>query len=209
MVAGAKFWWNTRDVLTPMVAKVFPQGRIPHTGRLQLHFGNCRVYFSKVTEQFITDNHLGSVPHPPYSPNLAPSNFWLFGHVKTSLVGHTFDDPEQRLVAISEFLNEMQPPKVVAVFSHWVERVRWVLQNNGDDYHEQIHLLGKHFLLRLPEPWHHYLLTALYYMNASIRSVRISSMLDVNRQFQRFGLEISQVRALLRPLLVLLLPARR
>jgi hypothetical protein len=25
---------------------------------------------------------------------------------------------------------------VVAVFSHWVERVRWVLGNNGDSYHE-------------------------------------------------------------------------
>jgi hypothetical protein len=43
--------------------------------------------------------------------------------VKTSLVGQTFGELEQLLEAITEFLNEIQPPDVVAVFSHWVERV--------------------------------------------------------------------------------------
>jgi hypothetical protein len=57
---------------------------------------------------------------------------------------------------ITEFLNEVQPLEVVAVFSHRVERVRWALENNGDYSYEQIHLLGKHFLIRLPEPGDHY-----------------------------------------------------
>jgi hypothetical protein len=50
------------------------------------------------------------VPHPPYSPDLALSDFQLFGHVKTSIVGQTFDEPEQLLEPITEFLNEIQPP---------------------------------------------------------------------------------------------------
>jgi hypothetical protein len=61
----------------------------------------------------ITENHIGHVPHPLYSPDLAPSDFWIFGHVKTSLVGQTFDEPNQLLEAITEFLNEIQPPEVV------------------------------------------------------------------------------------------------
>jgi transposase len=97
---------------------------------------NCRVHFLKAIEQFITEYHLERVPHPSYSPDLAPSDFWLFGHVKTELVGQTFDEPEQLLEGITEFLNKIQTPEVVAVFSHWVERVRWVLENNGDYYHE-------------------------------------------------------------------------
>jgi transposase len=104
-------------ILAPMVAKVFP-GRIPQTRRLQLHLDNCRVHFLKVIEQFMTENQIGRVPHPPYSPDLALSDFWLFGHVKTSLVGQAFDEPEQLLEAITEFLNEIQLPEVVAVFSH-------------------------------------------------------------------------------------------
>jgi hypothetical protein len=54
-------------VLASMVAKVFPPTRIPHTRRLQLHLDNCRVHFSKATEQFITENHIGRVPNPPYT----------------------------------------------------------------------------------------------------------------------------------------------
>jgi hypothetical protein len=48
----------------------------------------------------------------------------------------TFDEPEQLPEAITKFLDEIEPPEVVATFSHWVERVRWVLENNGDYYHE-------------------------------------------------------------------------
>jgi hypothetical protein len=80
---------------------------------------DCRVHVSKASEQFITENHIGRVHHSRYSPDLAPSDFWLFGHLKTSLVGQTFDEPEQLLEAITGFLNEIQSPEVVTVFSHW------------------------------------------------------------------------------------------
>jgi transposase len=80
---------------------------------------NCRVHFSKATQQFITENHLGRVPHPPYSHDLTPSDFWLFGHVKISLVSQTFDEPEQPLEAITEFLNEIQPPKCSRFSATW------------------------------------------------------------------------------------------
>jgi hypothetical protein len=77
-----------------------------------------------------------NVPHPPYSHDLAPSNFWLFGHMKISLVGQIVDAPKQLLEAITEFLNQIQPPEVVAVLTHWITRVRWGLENNGDYYYE-------------------------------------------------------------------------
>jgi histone-lysine N-methyltransferase SETMAR len=97
---------------------------------------NCRVHFSKATEQFITENHIERAPHPPYSPDLTPSDLWIFGHVKALLVGQTFDEREQLPEAMTQFLNEIRPPEVVVVVSHWVERVRWVSENNGDYYHE-------------------------------------------------------------------------
>jgi transposase len=55
--------------------------------RQQLYLDHHRVHFSKATKQFITGNHIERVPHPPYSPDLALSDFWLFSHVKTWLVG--------------------------------------------------------------------------------------------------------------------------
>jgi hypothetical protein len=56
--------------------------------------------------------------------------------MKSSLAGWTFDEPEEFLEAITEFLNEIRPSEWEVVFSHWVERTRLVLENNGDYYHE-------------------------------------------------------------------------
>jgi hypothetical protein len=63
--------------LAPMITKTFSRGRILHTRRLQLHLENYRVHFSKTTEQFMTENHIERVPHPPYSSDLVPSDFWF------------------------------------------------------------------------------------------------------------------------------------
>jgi hypothetical protein len=38
--------------------------------------------------------------HPSYSPNLAPSDFYLFGHVKGVLRGESFETREQLLSTI-------------------------------------------------------------------------------------------------------------
>ena len=34
-------------------------------------------------------------PHPPYSPDLAPSDFFLFGYVKEKLGGQSFKTREE------------------------------------------------------------------------------------------------------------------
>ena len=35
------------------------------------------------------------VPQPPYSPDLAPCDFWLFSKLKRPLQGHRFDTIEE------------------------------------------------------------------------------------------------------------------
>jgi hypothetical protein len=58
-------------VLPSLIQRVFSQGRVRHTPSLNVHLDNCRVHFSRVTEQFFIDNHLLYVLHLPYSPDLA------------------------------------------------------------------------------------------------------------------------------------------
>jgi hypothetical protein len=103
-----------------------------------------------VTEQFITQQQIVRMPHPPDYPDISPSDFWLFGHVKNSLAGRTFDVPEQLLEAIIGLLDEIQPSELDVVFSHWIERIRWVLENNGDYYHEQSNCFQTHFSVCFP-----------------------------------------------------------
>jgi hypothetical protein len=47
-----------------------------------------------------------------------------------------FDDPEELLDGITSFLEEIRPSELHIVFSHWVERVTWILETNGGSDHE-------------------------------------------------------------------------
>jgi transposase len=50
--------------------------------RLVLHADNARVHTARKCQAFCTDNRLWPAILPPYSPDLTPSNFFLFGHLK-------------------------------------------------------------------------------------------------------------------------------
>jgi hypothetical protein len=90
-----------------------------------------------VTEQFLIENQLLHVPYPPYSTDLAPSDFWLFGRIKTGLAGRSFAEPEallELLVGVREFLEGIPAAELTAVFEGWIDRVRWMIARDGKCY---------------------------------------------------------------------------
>jgi DNA-binding transcriptional ArsR family regulator len=58
------------EIMQPLIAKLFPMGRIPYTHRLIVNLHNCRVHFSKHSQKFFDDNSLLRLPQPSYSPDL-------------------------------------------------------------------------------------------------------------------------------------------
>jgi hypothetical protein len=54
-----------------------------------------------VSQQFMARNVMAIGVHPPYSPELAPSDFYLFGPVKGLLRGKSFEN-EERLLSGAE-----------------------------------------------------------------------------------------------------------
>ena len=52
-----------------------------------LHHDNAPAHAALLTRRFLTDNNMTVVPHPPYSPDLAPSDFFLFLKLKMKLMG--------------------------------------------------------------------------------------------------------------------------
>jgi hypothetical protein len=97
------------DVMTPLVQTVISQGKTRYAPRLNVHLDNCRVHFSKVTEQFLIENQLLHVPHPPYSPHFAPSDFWLFGLIKTGLAREAWPSPINYEKVFENFWREFLP----------------------------------------------------------------------------------------------------
>jgi hypothetical protein len=56
--------------------------------------------------QFLAGKGISAMDHLPYSPELAPADFWLFPEVKSVLKGKHFSDVEDinRLKKILSFL---------------------------------------------------------------------------------------------------------
>jgi hypothetical protein len=71
-------------------------------------------------------------PHPPYSPDLAPSDFYLFGHVKRCLAGLPFDDADRLLATIEGFIEGIEKVTLQAIFLEWMDRLRKCITTNGE-----------------------------------------------------------------------------
>jgi hypothetical protein len=83
---------------------------------------------------FCEENGLRFAPHPSYSPDLTPSDFFLFGYVKKRLKEMVFPSYEESLDAIGEVVTGIESETLTAVFEHWMERPEWASKNNSDCY---------------------------------------------------------------------------
>jgi transposase len=54
---------------------------------------------------FLNANGMKKNPHPPCSPDFAPSEFFLFADVKRRLNGYSFDNADDLLMAIHHILD--------------------------------------------------------------------------------------------------------
>jgi hypothetical protein len=72
------------------------------------------------------------MPQPPYSPDLAPSDFYLFPTVKEKLERTQLDDEDQFFESLEAILRGIDQEELNRVFHAWVERVRKVNEGDGD-----------------------------------------------------------------------------
>jgi hypothetical protein len=59
---------------------------------------------ARATVATITDLHFDTLPHPPYSPDPAPSDYHMFGSLKEAMGGKKFRFDEEVHQAVHEWL---------------------------------------------------------------------------------------------------------
>jgi histone-lysine N-methyltransferase SETMAR len=84
---------------------------------------NARPHTTLRTQEAIAKFGWTVFPHPPYSPDLAPSDFHLFGSLKDALCGTRFEDDESVIRAVRTWLHEQETSwyreGMHALVSHW------------------------------------------------------------------------------------------
>ena len=113
--------------------------RRPSTGAkgLKLLHDNARPHKTKQVKAKIASMGMVELEHPPYSPDLAPCDFYLFPKLKEYLSGRHFDTNAALGSAIFQYLNLIPPEDYKKVFEQWLERLQRCINNRGE-YFEKI-----------------------------------------------------------------------
>jgi hypothetical protein len=63
-----------------------------------LHNDNALVHNALAVREFLAKKSIMKLDHPPYLPDLASCDFWLFSKLKTALKGHRFSDIKKHIL---------------------------------------------------------------------------------------------------------------
>jgi len=72
------------------------------------------------------------VPHPPYSPDLAPSDFWLFPKWKEMLKCQHFSLDAKVEAAVCKWISNQPESFFMDRMNKWIERLKKCVAINGD-----------------------------------------------------------------------------
>ncbi len=82
--------------------------------------------------RFLRNNHTQILPHPPYSPDLAPSDYWLFARIKKSIKGRRFDDLDELCRQVDAVIDQIPVRDFEAAMDRMVVRWRQCVAALGD-----------------------------------------------------------------------------
>ncbi|KAJ4434242.1 hypothetical protein ANN_22791 [Periplaneta americana] len=122
-----------------------------------MHHDNVPAHSSQLIHTFLAKHGITTVRQPPYSPDLAPCDFWLFPKLKTPLKGSRFESREEIMRNATTELNtipkeDIQSPeksqpkkKIVAAVNSFDEEVIRRLIYNFYATHKQSRLCNRFF----------------------------------------------------------------
>jgi hypothetical protein len=89
---------------------------VPHCRKVCSPEDNASAHTSLKTTEFVTNNNMGIVPHPPDSPDIAPCDFAVFLKLKLKLKG----------------LDNIKENDFHGIFEAWKKRLDRCILSQGD-----------------------------------------------------------------------------
>jgi [histone H3]-lysine36 N-dimethyltransferase SETMAR len=90
---------------------------------LKLHHDNARPHQTNDVKTYVQEQGMTLMRHPPYSPDLAPSDFWL------QLTN--YHDSKSLQQAVTKELRAIPQDEFRKTFQKWIERMKLCITNQG------------------------------------------------------------------------------
>ena len=120
----------------PLVNALNKQRPTSGTKNIKIHYDNARPHIHFSVKKYIKSKQLIIMDHSPYSPYLAPSDFWLFDYIKERLTSNP--DAKSLMKQITGIVNFIPKEEYKKTFQKWIERMELCIQNNGDYFEHLI-----------------------------------------------------------------------
>uniref|UniRef100_A0A8D2KSQ6 Tc1-like transposase DDE domain-containing protein n=1 Tax=Varanus komodoensis TaxID=61221 RepID=A0A8D2KSQ6_VARKO len=101
------------------------------TGVLLLQ-DNAPIHMAHVWKAAVQDCGFEEINHPPYSPDLAPSDYYLFPNLKKDLCGKRFSNDEELKVAINAHFLDKEEGYFLQGIEELISRCNKCIEVMGD-----------------------------------------------------------------------------
>lgn len=143
-------WWDSQGII---LSELLPQGTTitadlycqqlqrlaekiaetrPQHGVVRFLHDNARPHVAKATRQKLIELGWEVLPHPPYSPDLAPSDYHLFRALSHAIEGKSFANEEELEAWIRDFFDSRPHNFYRDGIKKLPERWQKVVDANGD-----------------------------------------------------------------------------
>jgi hypothetical protein len=82
----------------------YTEGSKPHERTDGVHFDNAAIHNAEVVQEHLANLGFTRIEHPPYSPDLAPYDFLLFGTMIEKFSGQPYECVGEAFLAVEGFL---------------------------------------------------------------------------------------------------------
>ncbi|KAI8421508.1 hypothetical protein MSG28_009551 [Choristoneura fumiferana] len=113
--------WYTNNCLPLVLEKV--REKRPRS-RILLYHDNASSHTARRTIDYLVTSDVELLGHLPYSPDLAPCDFYLFPKIKEKLQGKLFMNTEEAVGAFQKAVEETPKDEWAKCFSQWFHQMQ-------------------------------------------------------------------------------------
>ena len=122
-----------KKVLTRLMAKIRRKRReLWASNTWILHHDNAPAHAALSVRQFLATKQVTILDHPPYSPDLAPCDYFLFPKLKGTIKGTRFEVVKDIKSNVTSFLKRITKEDFAECFQAWRRRMEKCTEVQGD-----------------------------------------------------------------------------
>ncbi|CAH2016061.1 unnamed protein product, partial [Acanthoscelides obtectus] len=101
------------------------------------HSPHASSHTAQKTRQYLTEENVELLDHPPYSPDLTTKDFFTFSKTKNRLRDQRFQSPEEAVDAFKNAVLDLPANEWNKCFENWLERMQMCINLRREYFEKQ------------------------------------------------------------------------